>query len=152
MSLRLVSIRVLTDGLDTKTSHITKSFLLVPLLLIAVEIPITVETYNNSLIYDLFEERSVTLGMKKGLGNGLTASYVNHFKRQAVGLPDVIQLSRIIAKDVGAPVAAALIAAWLLKKLSPKEARVEKLSIDRITVELDEGKIKKIVQERIKTE
>jgi len=36
--------------------------------------------------------------------------------------------------------------------LSPKEARVEKLSIDRITVELDEGKIKKIVQERIKTE
>jgi hypothetical protein len=130
-------------------SHITKSFVLLLLLLVVMEIPVTVETYNNFLIYDLLEEPSVTLGMKKELGNGLTVSYVSHFKRKAVGFPDVIQLSLIIAKDVGAPVAATLITAWLLKKLSPKEAKVEKLSIDRITVELDEGKIKKIVHEKI---
>jgi hypothetical protein len=90
--------------------------------------------------------------MKKELGNGLTLSYVSHFKRKAVGLPDIIQLALIIAKDVDPQVIANLITTWLLKKLSPTEARVEKVSIDRTAVELEGDKIKKIVHEKIKAE
>jgi hypothetical protein len=120
------------------------------LLLIILELLVTIETHNTFLIYDLLEQRNATLGMQKQLTNGLNVRFISDFKQKAEGLPEIIQLGLTITQEVGAPVLATLIATWLLKKLDKEEAKVTKLEIDRVTVELNEDKIRKIVHEKIK--
>ena len=119
-------------------------------MLISLEIPITIYTHNHKLISDLLEETSVKLGMEKKVADGLALRYDNAKIRKAFGFPEMIQITLLVAATLSEEVAADLITAWLLKKLDKKEAEVKSPQIDRLTVELDKDKIKKIVLEKIK--
>jgi bifunctional DNA-binding transcriptional regulator/antitoxin component of YhaV-PrlF toxin-antitoxin module len=90
------------------------------------------------------------LGDKKQIADGLMLRYDYAKIRKALGIPEEIRLTLIVAKDIAEGVLAGLITSWLLKKLGNQEAQVAKLEIDRTTVELEEDKIKKIIHEKIR--
>jgi hypothetical protein len=119
------------------------------LRLIFLEIPVTIYTLNHQLIYDLLGESRGSLGTRKQLTSNLAVRYDSAKIRTAFGLAEMVQITLIVAEDIGERVGASLIVDWLLKKLNTKEAQVTKLEIDNVAVELDEDDIKKVVLERI---
>ena len=80
----------------------------------------------------------------------LTVRYDNAKIRTTFGLAEMVQITLIVAEDITESVAAGLIAGWLFQKLNTNEAKVTKLKIDNVAVELDEDTIKNAVLERIK--
>jgi hypothetical protein len=120
------------------------------LVLIFLEIPVTIYTQNHRLIYDLLGESRVNLGIRKKLTDDLTVRYDNAKIRTTFGLAEMVQITLIVAEDITESVAAGLIAGWLFQKLNTNEAKVTKLKIDNVAVELDEDTIKNAVLERIK--
>jgi hypothetical protein len=119
------------------------------LRLIFLEIPVTIYTLNHQLIYDLLGESRGSLGTRKQLTSNLAVRYDSAKIRTAFGLAEMVQITLIVAEDIGERVGASLIVDWLLKKLNTKEAQVTKLEMDNVAVELDEDDIKKVVLERI---
>ena len=120
------------------------------LVLIILEIPVTIYTQNHRLIYDLLGESRANLGTRKQLTDDLTVRYDNAKIRTTFGLAEMVQITLIVAEDITESVAAGLIAGWLFQKLNTNEAKVTKLEIDNVAVELDENTIKNAVLERIK--
>jgi len=120
------------------------------LVLIFLEIPVTIYTLNHQLIYDLLGESRGSLGTRKQLTSDLAVRYDSAKIRTAFGLAEMVQVTLIVADDVIERVGVSLIVDWLLKKLNTKEAQVTKLEIDKVAVELDEDEIKKAVLERIR--
>jgi len=120
-------------------------------MLVLLEIPVTIYTRNHQLIYDLIGESRAGLGMQKQLTNDLAVRYDNGKIRTTLGLAEMVQITLIVADNISTSVVASLTADWLLTKLNTKEAQVIKLEIDKIPVKLDEGEIKKVVLERIRT-
>lgn len=113
-----------------------------------MEIPVTIYTQNNQLIRDLFDESKT--GQDVQLADGLSVRRGRIKLKEMVGIGEEIQIIIYVAGTIAINVAANLITAWLLKKLDKEEAKVTKLEIDRVTVELEEDKIKKIVNEKIR--
>jgi hypothetical protein len=68
----------------------------------------------------------------------------------AVGVGTSFQIILVVGESIAAGAAANLITAWLLGKLRSKDAQVTYLEIDRVTVELKEDEIRRIIQEKIR--
>ena len=132
---------------DFRLAHI--SAVVIRLMLIFLEIPVTIYTLNHQLIYDLLGESRGSLGTRKQLTSDLAVRYDSTKIRTAFGLAEMVQITLIVAEDITERVGTSLIVDWLLKKLNTKEAQVTKLEIDKVAVELDEHEIKKAVLERI---
>jgi hypothetical protein len=132
---------------DFRLAHI--SGVVMGLMLIFLEIPVTIYTLNHQLIYDLLGESRGSLGTRKQLTTDLAVRYDSAKIRTAFGLAEMVQITLILADDVTERVRVSLIVDWLLEKLDTKEAQVTKLEIDKVAVELDEDEIKKAVLERI---
>jgi hypothetical protein len=120
------------------------------LLLIIMEIPVTIYTQNTLLQFDLFEESRVKTGMEKQIADGLSVRFEYSRVHGAVDFSTIFQLTFVVASHISEGVVIGLITTWLLKKLDKKEAKVTKLVIDKVSVELDESKIKKIIHEKIR--
>src|SRR5208337_308271 len=134
-------------GADFRLAHI--SGVVMRLMLIFLEIPVTIYTLNHQLIYDLLGEGRGSLGTRKQLTSDLAVRYDGAKIRTAFGLAEMVQITLIVTEDIAERVGVGLIVDWLLKKLDTKEAQVIKLEIDKVAVELDEAAIKKAVLERI---
>ena len=133
---------------DFRLAHIRG--VVIRLILIFLEIPVTIYTLNHQLIYDLLGESRGSLGTRKQLTADLAVRYDGAKIRTAFGLAEMVQITLIVAEDVPERVGADLIVDWLLKKLNTKENQVTKLEIDKVAVALDEGAIKRAVLESIK--
>jgi hypothetical protein len=139
----------ISSGKLARPKHIDK-LIAVVLLVMIMEVSVTVYTHNHKLIFDLVEASEASLGMEKHICKELTLRYDYAKIRKALGYPEMIQFTLIVAENIGAGVASGLITAWLLKKLDKAEAQVSSLRIDRTMVELKEDKIRKIVHEKIR--
>lgn len=67
-----------------------------------------------------------------------------------LGAGEILQITLVLAEHLSEGVLAGLITAWLLRKLGSREARVTSLQIDRVTVELNEEQIRRVVLEKIR--
>ena len=114
-------------------------------MMVVLEIPITIYTENHRLIYDLLGESRRRLGVRKQLTKDLAVRYDSAKIRTTYGLAEMVQITLIVTEGVTQGNAVALIVSWLLKALSTKQARVTKLEIGNVGVELDEEKIKDVL-------
>jgi hypothetical protein len=115
-----------------------------------MEVPVTIYTHNNTLIFDLLEENSVSKGLRKQLTNDLAVRFDSAKIHGALDVPEVIQITLVVAEHLAEAVAAGLITYYLLKKLDRDEAKVTKLEIGSVTVDVDKDKIRKIVLKKIR--
>ncbi len=90
----------------------------------------------------MFESRQIGRDTIKEIAPNLIVRCEGLYFREAVGFPDIIYLTFEISKGV----AMALLTAWLYDKL---KGRVEKLRIEGIDVQIDEGEIKRILINKI---
>ena len=118
-------------------------------MLMCLEIPVTIYTLNHQLIYDLLGESRGSLGKRKQLSSDLAVRYDGAKIRTAFGLAEMVQITLIVTENITESVGASLIADWLLKNLTTKQAQVTKLEIDKVVVGLNEDEIKKAVLDRI---
>jgi len=110
-----------------------------------LEVPVTIYTLNHQLIYDLLGESRGSVGTRKQLTSRLAVRYESAKIRTAFGLAEMVQITLIVAEDIGERVGVGLIVDWLLKELGTKEAQLTKLEIDGVPVEFEEDAIKKAV-------
>ena len=104
---------------------------------------ISIYTHDNRLAFDLLGKSQAHAGDLIELGQGVSLSYKGTSIRKALGFPEIIMLSASIPTGV----VAGILANWLWEKL--KDRKVTKIEIDRTTVELDKGEIKRVIEERI---
>lgn len=105
-------------------------------------IGIEIETRDGELVSDLMETSSPLIGQQKSIPGGATVTFKGTLFRKALDLPLTIQLSIGLATAV----TASLIANWLSRKI---KGRATTLRIDRREVQIEEGEIKRVIEERI---
>jgi len=106
------------------------------------EIKVEIATRDIKLSFDLFETREIKQGMERQIALNLIMRSEGGMFAAAEGSPEIIYLAFEIGKDV----AIGVLAAWLYDKL---KGRAEKLRIEGIDVQIDEGEIKRVLIERI---
>ena len=96
------------------------------------------------LVCDLFATQQTTMGMTKEIAKDCVLTYEETIIREGFAYPETVKLAIEIATPL--PRNSAKL---LFKKLSGK---VQKIKIERVEIELDEDKIKRILLERISAE
>ena len=97
------------------------------------------------LVCDLFATQQTTMGMTKEIAKDCVLTYEETIIHEGFEYPETVKL----AIEIATPFAAELAAKLLFKKLTGK---VQKIKIERVEIELDEDKIKRILLERISAE
>jgi len=93
---------------------------------------------------DVMQSKTLSSGETKAQGPGdAVLTWEGEDFAKAAGIPHLIHF----ALDVGSGIASGLMTAWVWDKFKGKSIR--SISIDRTLVEFDEGKIKRVLQERI---
>lgn len=108
---------------------------------------ITIHTYDRELAYKLLGKSEICVGDVIDVGQGVSLVYDGRgreYKGVETGLPGVIMLTAAFTSTV----AAHLLAMWIWEKL--RGEKVAQLEIDRVTIELDEGVIKRVIREKIR--
>lgn len=106
-----------------------------------LELEIT--THDRDLLRDLVDADKVRADEPMEIAEGVSLTYQGSKRFKSVGEPEIIML----AITFGTSVSARLLATWLWSKLHNRENT--SLTIDRIEVEIDEGKITRIIREKI---
>ena len=104
---------------------------------------IEIHTVDNELKQELFIERPGNEPID--LGQGVSLLYDGNYIRKAFGLPEIGYFLLQFGQEVSHDVVVAVVSGYLVHKLHGKATVV----IDRTEVELDEGKIKRILSEHI---
>jgi hypothetical protein len=107
---------------------------------------IEIHTHDRRLVSDLLGSSTITVNDKVQISGDAVLRFDGIYIRKAVGFPEIVYFSLTF----GLGVSASLVANWLYNKLRKK--KIEKLIIDRRVIEIDEGEIKKIIEERLKIE
>jgi hypothetical protein len=112
-----------------------------------MKIELHVLSDERLLSSDVMQSKTLSAGKTRiqGPGDAILTWEGEDFAK-AAGIPHLVHF----ALDVGSGVASGLITAWLWDKFRGKSIR--SISIDRTVVEFDEGKIKRVLQERIEKE
>ena len=113
-----------------------------------IEIPVDVHTNNPKYIFEMIHdsEMSPDQHWEWAVADGLKVRTASNKIRMAFA---PIHLVLLISEKIGAELAAKLFAEWLFKTFNNEDAKVINLEIDRTTIEFDEGKIKKVIYEKI---
>ncbi len=106
---------------------------------------IEIETHHPILACDLMESSSLSAGQKKEIPGGAILTFEGTLERRAIDFPSIIELTILI----GTGTSASIIGNWLYSKIKGKAT---KLRIDRMEVEIDEGKITRVIKEKIQIE
>lgn len=109
---------------------------------------VEIDTHDRQLVSELFESPSLSVGQQRSIPGGATVTYQGEVIRKAVGIPETIMLT--VALGTGTSVVGSLIANWLYDKL--KGGRAVSLRIDRREVQIEDGEIKRVVEETIRME
>jgi hypothetical protein len=109
------------------------------------DIEISVETHDKRLSFDLLDSRSISAGNGVEITPGAQLVWTGGIGRKAFGEPEWLTFLLQIA--AGVPVT--VVSAWLYQKL---KGRAQRMSINRTEIEIDEGEIKRIIQEKMDIE
>lgn len=103
-------------------------------------------TYNPRLVFDLLGKSAASVGDEVKISDQARLIYNGSEVRKAIGFPEIA----CFTLTFGLGVTTGVIANWLYDKL--KGEKIEKLLIEKTEVQVDQGKIKKIIEEKIKFE
>ena len=107
---------------------------------------IEVHTFDKFLVYELLGKSSVSLNDEVQVSDQIILRFNGIDFQKAVGLPEIINL--ILA--LGSVKAIEVASKWLHDKLKGK--KIEKLVIEKTEVEIDQGEIKRVIEEKLKIE
>ena len=102
-------------------------------------------TQDHAVAHAIFGD-NLKAGQQVVIGEGLEAEFKHVEGRREIGWPDIVALVFTVSMAVPPSVAANLITTWLLSKI-PRQP--EKIMVDRIEVEWEEGELKRVFSERI---
>lgn len=105
-------------------------------------IEIEIETHDGELVSDLMETSSPLIGQQKSIPGGAVVTFKGKLTRKALNLPLTIELAIALTSAV----ISGSIANWLSRKI---KGRATTLRIDRREVQIEEGEIKRVIEERI---
>ena len=109
-----------------------------------MDVLLEIDTYDKKLLSDLMgNPGTFKRGMMSKVPDVMDITLDSLDIRKGFGFPETLTFALTFATSVGA----SIIANWLYDRL---KGRVEKISIDRLEIELDEGEIKKVIYEKIR--
>jgi len=109
-------------------------------------INIEIHTHERRLVFDLLEKSSVTQNDEIQITDQVKLRYAGSYERKGLDFPAIIYIAVSFTSGVGASV----FANWLYDKLKGK--RIEKFIIEKTEIELDQGEIKRIIEEKLRIE
>lgn len=108
---------------------------------------IEIHPHDRFLAFDLAGTPSIDVGDEIQIADQVKLSFKSaHDIGKAFYLPEIVYFTLTFGSGVAAGVAAN----WLYDKLKSK--RIKKLIIERTEVEIDQGEIKRVIEERLKIE
>ena len=107
-----------------------------------MKINIEVDTYDKRLTTDILGKKSISSGDKRDIYKNTTLEYQLILKKFSIEEPDTILFTLDVEGDIGTNTS--IFATWLRDNLKD---RAEKLRVNRTEVEIDEGEIKKTINE-----
>ena len=111
-----------------------------------MSINIEIHTHERRLVFDLLGKSSVTQNDEIQISDQIKLRYAGSYERKGLDFLAIIYFAVSISSSVGASV----FASWLYDKLKGK--RIKKFIIERTEIELDEGEIKRIIEEKLTIE
>ncbi len=105
---------------------------------------IEIHTNDNFLVFDLFGKSSIHQDDEIQITEQVRLKYNGSSIRKAVGFQEIANF----VLTFGSGVASGVVANWLYDKL--KEKKVEKLVIERTEVEIEQGEIKRVIEEKLR--
>jgi len=108
-----------------------------------MEIDIEIYTKDNSLIFDLLRKKSAKRGDIITISEDVKFVYKGTLTHFAVDVPSIIHATI----EIGGSIAIGIVSAWLYDRL---KGRAEKIKIDRTVIEVEEGEIRRIIEEKIR--
>jgi len=109
-------------------------------------INIEINTYERRLVFDLIGKSSVTKNDEIQISDQIKLRYAGSYIRKGLDFPEIIYI--VVSFSSG--VAVSVFANWLYDKLKGK--RIEKFMIEKTEIELDQGEIKRIIEEKLRIE
>lgn len=113
-----------------------------------MELNIEIETRDKPFLEEIFNEPVIAEAKPIELGSGVILKGLTWNFRKGGGFPDLATLVIEFGIGVSSSVVAALLTAWLVKN----KERIERVKIEKMEIEFDADKIKKIVSETITRE
>lgn len=107
---------------------------------------IEIHTYDRGLVFDLLGKSSASVHDEIQMSDQIKLRYDGSYIRKAVGFPEIAKF----VLTFGSGMAAGVAANWLYDKL--KGRKIEKLIIERTEVEIDQGEIKRVIEENLRVE
>lgn len=107
---------------------------------------IEIHTHDTRLVGHLLEESTISVHDEIQISGGVTLKYDESYIRKAVGFPEIAKF----ALTFGSGIAAGVAANWIYAKL--KGRNIEKLIIERTEIEIEEGEIKRVIEEKLTAE
>ena len=112
-----------------------------------MEVSIEIETFDKKLESDLFEARRFSTGeTERTISEGISIRWDGTEFKKAVGFPDIIHISLILARDVVLPIALGVLSNWLYDKIKGKATKIK---VNGVEVQIDKDEIKRILNEKI---
>jgi len=105
---------------------------------------VEIETTDQRVIFDIFGKNSASVGDVIEIPGNAKVAYQGTEFQKVLGASSVIRLAITFATDV----ASELVANWLYDKIKGKSS---KLRIERTEVQIDQGKIARIIEEKMTT-
>jgi len=112
-----------------------------------MEIKIEIETHDNMLAFDLFESKELVADRtEKSISDNVSVRFEGEVFRKAEGLPRIIEMTLVLAKEVITPIILGIVSAWLYDKIKGRSAV---LRIERTEVTINKQKIESVLIEKI---
>jgi len=114
-----------------------------------MEASIEIETFDTlEITKDFFREEKLRTGSEIEIAKGTFLRFEGLIGRETIGVPDILQLTLIIATHVALPIALNVAANWIYDKV--KERRAEKIRVGDNEVQVTLDKIRDVLTEEIK--
>ena len=111
-----------------------------------MSINIEIHTHERRLVSDLLGKSSITINDEIQISDQIKLRYAGSYIRKALDFPEIIYI--VVSFSSG--VAAGVFANWIYDKIKGK--RIEKFMIEKTEIELDQGEIKKVIEEKLSIE
>ena len=106
---------------------------------------IEIQTNNRQFMFDLLNKQVVSIGDSIDIPGNAKLTWNSSIGVKSVGIPDHIKL----ILEFGEGVLIEVVANWLYNKLKKEKNNIKTVTINRKTVEIEEGEIKKVIEENI---
>jgi hypothetical protein len=113
---------------------------------IVKEASIQIES-SDGILHDLFYPNKISIGSEVEIKKGVSLRFEGIVLREAVDVPQIIEITLILTKDVVLPVALNIASNWLYDKI--RNRKIERIRINGVEVQVDKEKITQLLIKEI---